>query len=154
MFDQNNNRSQVFDFEGTFLNDKPWIVLNACDGKFFFLNKEEDSLFLCNEDSEHIRSLDQRREVSVVFESDGHMIACFNKDAKTIKVLTPDGKHEVQSFSAPNCDGNQQFVLYDQRKFFVPEAHRVRVFSSAGVHLFDIGEEGRESIVTLAEHVG
>ena len=118
MFDQNNNRSQVFDFEGTFLNDKPWIVLNACDGKFFFLNKEEDSLSLCNEDSEHIRSLDQRREVSVVFESDGHMIACFNKDAKTIKVLTPDGRHEVQSFSAPNRDGKQDFILYHQDKFF------------------------------------
>ena len=57
-------------------------------------------------------------ECCAVFECDGHLIACFNTDAKTIKVLTPDGKHEVQSFSAPNCDRKQGFVLYDQGKFF------------------------------------
>ena len=143
VFDRNNDRSQVFDFEGKFLNEKPWIALNACDGEFFFINiKEEDNLFLCNEDGKHIRSLDAGEEGCAVFECDGHMIACFNTDAKTIKVLTPGGKHEVQSFSAPNCDRKQDFVLYDQGKFFVPEAHRVRVFNSAGVHLFDIGKKG------------
>ena len=143
VFDRNNRRSQVFDFEGKFLNEKPWIALNACDGEFFFINiKEEDNLFLCNEDGKHIRSLEAGEEGCAVFECDGHMIACFNTDAKTIKVLTPDGKHEVQSFSAPNCDRKQDFVLYDQGKFFVPEAHRVRVFNSAGVHLFDIGKKG------------
>ena len=143
VFDRNNRRSQVFDFEGKFLNEKPWIALNACDGKFFFINiKEEDNLFLCNEDGKHIRSFEAGEEGCAVFECDGHMIACFNTDAKTIKVLTPDGKHEVQSFSAPNCDRKQDFVLYDQGKFFVPEAHRVRVFNSAGVHLFDIGKKG------------
>ena len=46
VFDRNNRRSQVFDFEGKFLNEKPWIALNACDGEFFFINiKEEDNLF-------------------------------------------------------------------------------------------------------------
>ena len=46
VFDRNNDRSQVFDFEGKFLNEKPWIALNACDGEFFFINiKEEDNLF-------------------------------------------------------------------------------------------------------------
>ena len=144
VFEKNKERSQVFDFEGKFLNEKPWIAINVSvgDGEFFFIHEKEDKLFLVYEDGKHIRSLDAGDEGCIVFESDGQVIACFDTDAKTIKVLTPDGKHEVQSFSAPNCDGNQQFVLYDQRKFFVPEAHRVRVFSSAGVHLFDIGEEG------------
>ena len=142
VFDKNKDRSQVFDFEGKFLNEKPWIAINVCDGEFFFIDEKEDKTFLVYEDGKHIRSLDAGDGGCVVFESDGHVIAYFDTDAKTIKVLTPDGKHEVQSLSAPNCDGNQEFVLYDQRKFFVPEAHRVRVFNSAGVHLFDIGEEG------------
>ena len=142
VFDKNKDRSQVFDFEGKFLNEKPWIAINVCDGEFFFIDEKEDKTFLVYEDGKHIRSLNAGDGGCVVFESDGHVIAYFDTDAKTIKVLTPDGKHEVQSLSAPNCDGNQEFVLYDQRKFFVPEAHRVRVFNSAGVHLFDIGEEG------------
>ena len=79
-----------------------------------------------------------------VFESNGSMIACFNKDEKTMKVLTPDGKHEVQSFSCPNLDGEEDFVLHHQDKFFIcyQNAHYVRVFNNAGVHLFDIGEKG------------
>ena len=145
MFDDNNNRSQIFDFEGKFLKEKPFLwVIDVCDDEFFCMEQDEGKLFLCSEDGEHIRSLDMGEEDYGVFESDGCMIACFNKDEKTMKVLTPDGKHEVQSFSCPNLDGEEGFVLHHQDKFFVcyQNAHYVRVFNNAGVHLFDIGEKG------------
>ena len=106
-----------------------------------FLEKDEDKHFLCTEDGKHIRSLDLREEHCSVFESDGGIIAYFNKGEKIIKVLTPDCKHEVQSFSAPNVV-REHFVLHHQDKFFVPEAHCVRVLDYSGVHIFDIGEEG------------
>ena len=139
VYDKNNNRSQVFDFEGKFLNEKPWLAINVCDDEFYFLKQDKDKLFLCNEDGKHIRSLDLGEEGCGVFESDGGIIAYFNKDEKIIKVLTPGGKHKVKSFSAPTFVREQKFVLCHQDKFFVSEAHCVRVFSKAGVHLFDIG---------------
>ena len=145
VFDDNNNRSQIFNFEGKFLKEKPFLwVTDVCDDEFFFTEQDEGKLFLCSEDGEHIRSLDMGEEDYGVFESDGCMIACFDKDEKTMKVLTPDGKHEVQSFSCSNCDGEEGFVLHHQDKFFVcyQNAHYVRVFNNAGVHLFDIGEKG------------
>ena len=145
VFDDNNNRSQIFDFEGKFLNEKPFLsVIDVCDSEFLFMEQQNGKLFLCREDGEHIRSLDMGEGDYGVFESNGSMIACFNKDEKTMKVLTPDGKHEVQSFSCPNLDGEEDFVLHHQDKFFIcyQNAHYVRVFNNAGVHLFDIGEKG------------
>ena len=144
VFDDNNNRSQIFNFEGKFLNEKPFFsVIDVCDGEFLFMEQQNGKLFLCREDGEHIRSLDMGEGDYGVFESNGSMIACFDEDEKTMKVLT-DGKQEVQSFSCPNCDGEEGFVLHHQDKFFVcyQNAHYVRVFNNAGVHLFDIGEKG------------
>ena len=145
VFDDNNNRSQIFDFEGKFLNEKPFLsVMDVCDGEFVFTEQDNGKLFLYSEDSEHIRNLDIGQEYYGVFESNGSMIACFNEDEKTMKVLTPDGKHQVQSFSFPNCDGEESFVLHHQDKLFVcyHNAHYIRVFNNTGGHLFDIGEEG------------
>ena len=59
VFDDNNNRSQIFDFEGKFLNEKPFLsVIDVCDSEFLFMEQQNGKLFLCREDGEHIRSLD------------------------------------------------------------------------------------------------
>ena len=75
--------------------------------------------------------------------SDGRIITCDIND-KTIKVLSPDGKNLLHSFSAPGCDADPWCAVYKQDKFFVsyPKANRVMVFNSAGEYLYDIGNEG------------
>ena len=62
----------------------------------------------------------------------------------TIKVLSPDGKNLLQSFSAPGCAAELFCAVYQQDKFFVsyPGANRVMVFNNAGEYLYDIGSEG------------
>ena len=75
--------------------------------------------------------------------SDGRIITSDGKD-KTIKVLSPDGKNLLQSFSAPGCGEEPFCAVYQQDKFFVsyPLANRVMVFNNAGEYLYDIGREG------------
>ena len=65
--------------------------------------------------------------------SDGRIITC-DQDDKTIKVLSPDGKDLLQSFSAPGCAAELFCAVYQQGKFFVsyPGANRVMVFNNAG----------------------
>ena len=79
--------------------------------------------------------------ISVV--SDGRIIICDWHDNR-IKVLSPDGKNLLQSFSAPDCDAVPLCAVYLQDKFFVsyPEAHRVNVFNNVGEYLYDIGSKG------------
>ena len=72
VFDYNNNRSQIFDFQGKFIREKPFLsVMDVSDDEFFFIKQDEGKLFLCNEDGELIRSLDLGEEDYGVFESDG-----------------------------------------------------------------------------------
>ena len=78
------------------------------------------TLYLYTEGGQFIRYISDEHVkepwyISVV--SDGRIIVCDHKD-KTIKVLNPDGKNLLQSFSAPGCDAEPWFVVYQQDKFF------------------------------------
>ena len=141
-----NERSQIFNFEGKLLNEKPsFCVVTTSDDEFFFGIEDDGKFYLCTENGQRIRSFNLAPENGYdIFESDGRAIAHFNEDEGTIEVIAPDVKHVHLSFSAPNCNAEQGWVLYHQDKFFIsyPDAHHIRVFNNAGVHLYDIGEEG------------
>ena len=141
-----NERSQIFNFEGKLLNEKPsFCVVTTSDDEFFFGIEDDGKFYLCTENGQRIRSFNLAPENGYdIFESDGRAIAHFNEDEGTIEVIAPDVKHVHLSFRAPNCNAEQGWVLYHQDKFFIsyPDAHHIRVFNNAGVHLYDIGEEG------------
>ncbi|KAM7445814.1 hypothetical protein ABFA07_005791 [Porites harrisoni] len=154
--DLNNMRVQMFGFDGNFLRE---IVLESETSSVAFTesgdllsNVESDdnklTLYLYTEGGQFIRYISEEHVkepwyISVV--SDGRIIICDWHD-KTIKVLSPDGKNLLQSFSAPDCDAVPLCAVYQQAKFFVsyPEAHRVNVFNKVGEYLYDIGSKGSD----------
>ena len=145
--DFDNKRTQIFSFDGKFLGERPFFfVFTGSNGEFFFLNDDNHQISLCAEDGKLMRNIDRRLFKSftyIVCGTDGHLITC-EKDDKTIKVLTSDWKHVLNSFSAPDCDAQPWCVVLHHKKFFVsyPKANRVMVFDNAGMYLYDIGSEG------------
>ena len=145
--DFDNKRTQIFSFDGKFLGERPFFfVYTGSNGEFFFLNDDNNQISLCAEDGKLIRNIDRRLFKSftyIVCGTDGHLITC-EKDDKTIKVLTSDWKHVLNSFSAPDCDAQPWCVVLHHKKFFVsyPKANRVMVFDNAGMYVYDIGSEG------------
>ena len=152
--DFNNERVQMFGFDGNFLRE---IALEAGTSSVAFTESgdllssvdnddNKITLYLYTEGGQFIRYISDEHVKTpwyVSVGSDGRIITC-DYDDKTIKVLSPDGKDILQSFSAPGCDAEPWFVVYQQDKFFVsyPEANRVMVFNIAGEYLYDIGTEG------------
>jgi len=145
--DFDNKRTQIFSFDGKFLGERPFFfVFTGSDGEFFFLNDDNNQISLCAEDGKLIRNIDRRLFKTftyIVCGTDGHLITC-EKDDKTIKVLTSDWKHVLNSFSAPDCEAQPWCVVLHHKKFFVsyPKANRIMVFDNAGMFLYDIGSEG------------
>ena len=152
MADTKNERMQMFSCDGNFLRE---IALNsepsslafteACD-VLAFLPDDDNKLSLFTEGGQLIRHINHshlKRPVHLSVGSDGHIITCDWRDKK-IKVLSPDGKDWLLSFSAPGCDSIPSCAVYDQVKFFVsyPYASCVKVFNNAGVYLYDIGSKG------------
>ena len=152
--DFNNERVQMFGFDGNFLRE---IALEAGTSSVAFTESgdllssvdnddNKITLYLYTEGGQFIRYISDEHVKTpwyISVGSDGRIITC-DYDDKTIKVLSPDGKDILQSFSAPGCDAEPWFVVYQQDKFFVsyPEANRVMVFNIAGEYLYDIGTEG------------
>ena len=150
--DVSNKRVQMFGFDGNFLRE---IVLEAKTSSVAFtesgdllstVESGDNKLTLYTEGGQFIRYIsDEHVKVPwyISVGSDGRIITC-DFDGKTIKVLSPDGKNLLQSFSAPGCDVVPLCVAYQQDKFFVsyPEANRVMVFNNAGEYLYDIGSQG------------
>ena len=147
--DTENDRIQIFDFEGRFLAVKlpASFVFTGSDGGFIYsVVEDNEQIFLCTENGQHIRSIDRKQlnePTCVVLENDGRLIICDLK-GKKVKVLTPDGKHVLQSFSAPGCDVGPVYAVRHQDKFFVsyPDANRVMAFNNRGEYVHDIGSEG------------
>lgn len=85
--------------------------------------------------------LNEPRGVSVT--NDGHMVVCDEGDDK-IKVLSPDARELLQSFSARYCNSSPLFAIYHQDTFFVcfDDVYCIKVFNKDGVFLRDIGSEG------------
>ncbi|XP_073238440.1 E3 ubiquitin-protein ligase TRIM45-like [Porites lutea] len=150
--DVNNRRVQMFGFDGSFLRE---IALKAETCSVVFtesgdllsnVDMEYHKLLLYTEGGQFIRYIsDEHVKIPwyIFVGSDGRIITC-DKEDKTIKVLSPNGKNLLQSFSAPGCDAEPWCAVYQQDKFFVsyPEAYRVMVFNNAGEYLYDIGSEG------------
>ena len=147
--DTENDRIQIFDFEGRFLGVKlpASFVFTGSEGDFIYsVVEDNERIFLCTENGQHIRSIDRKQlnqPTCVVLENDGRLIICDLK-GKKVKVLTPDGKHELLSFSAPGCDVGPVYAVHHRDKFFVsyPDANRVMAFNNRGEYVHDIGCEG------------
>ena len=150
--DIENNRIQMFDFDGNFLRE---IALEAKTSSVAFIESGDllsnvvrgnNKLALYSESGQFIRYISDEHVKAPCYisvGSDGRIITCDKKD-KTIKVLSPDGKNLLQSFSAPGCHAKPRCSVNQQNKFFVsyPEANRVMVFNNAGEYLYDIGRKG------------
>ena len=152
--DSKNKRVQMFGFDGNFLRE---IALGAQTTLVAFTesgdlvtNVESDdnkvTLYLYTEGGQFIRYISDEHVKAPLYisvGSDGRIITC-DYDDKTIKVLSPDRKNLLQSFSAPDCDVGPLCAVYQQDKFFVSfsEADRVMVFNNAGEYLYDIGSKG------------
>ena len=150
--DTNNSRVQMFGFDGNFLREIAMdggtcsVAFTESGDLLSNVARRDSKLSLYTEGGQFIRYISDEHvkipwHISAV--SDGRIITC-NKDDKTIKVLSPDGKNLLQSFSAPGCDGEPWCAVYQPDKFFVsyPMDHRVMVFNNAGEYLHDIGSEG------------
>ena len=147
--DTENDRIQIFDFEGRFLAVKlpASFVFTGSDGGFIYsVVEDNEQIFLCTENGQHIRSIYRKQlnePTCVVLENDGRLIICDLK-GKKVKVLTPDGKRELLSFSAPGCDVGPVYAVHHREKFFVsyPDDNRVMAFNNRGEYVHDIGSEG------------
>ena len=152
--DVSNKRVQMFDFDGNFLREivpegRTSSVAFTESGDLLSNVQSDDNkitLYLYTEGGQFIRYISDEHVKApwyVSVGSDGRIITC-DWDDKTIKVLSPDGKNLLQSFSAPGCDEESLCVVYQQDKFFVsyPKANRVMVFNNAGEYRYDIGSKG------------
>ena len=151
--DANNERVQMFSFDGNFLREIPLkgrpsslaftesgdLLVCLLFGSRIFLFTENGQ-FISYIGGEHIKNA---RYVSV--SSDGRIITSdFNDNRSRIKVLTADGKNLLQSFKAPGCREDSDCILYNQEKIFASFslACRVMVFNNAGEYVRDIGSKG------------
>ena len=150
--DFDNKRIQMFSPDGNFLREialknKPNSVAFVESGDILVCIPEgKNQLSLFTEDGQFIKHINDghlNEPMDISVGSDGRIIICDDAD-NNIKVLTPDGKDLLQSFSAPGCDKRPSCVVHHLDKFFVSyyEADCVKVFNNAGVYLYDIGCQG------------
>ena len=146
--DKENKRIQMFSSDGNFLRE---IILNNCPSSLTAFTEAGDVL-VCNKLSlfteggqliRHINHSHLKNPIHLYVGSDGRIITCDWADKK-IKLLSPDGKDLLLSFSAPGCDSDPWCPVYHQDKFFVSYfyAHCVKVFNNTGVYLYDVGSKG------------
>ena len=150
--DMNNKRIQMFSSDGNFLRE---IVLNFVPSSLAFteagdvlacIPEDDNKLSLFTEGGQFIRHINDthlKKPRLLSVGSDGRIITSDWGDNK-IKVLSPDGKDLLLSFSAPGCDSHPWYPVSHQDKFFVSYtvAHCVKVFNNAGVYLYDVGSKG------------
>jgi len=150
--DTKNKRIQMFNSDGNFLreivlNNKPFSLAFTKTGDVLAcIPADHNKVSLFTEGGQFIRHINPsylQNPVHISVGSNGRIITRDLGDKK-IKVLSPDGKDLLLSFSAPGCDSNPWCAVYHQDKFFVSygDAHCVKVFDNAGVYLYDIGNEG------------
>ena len=150
--DLDNDRVQIFGFDGNFLREiaveakASSVAFTESGDLLSYIVSDHNKLALYSECDQFIRCISDEHvktplHISVV--SDGRIITC-DIDDKIIKVLSPDGKNLLQSFSAPGCDAVPWCAVYQQNKIFVSylNADRVMVFNNAGEYLYYIGSEG------------
>ena len=150
--DTKNKRIQMFSSDGNFLSDivpnsKPSsLAFTETDDVLVCFPEDDNKLSLFTEGGKLIRHINHSHlqvPIHLFVRSDGRLITR-NLGGNKIKVLSPDGKDLLLSFSAPGCDSIPCCAVYHQDKFFVSNsgAHWVKVFNNTGVYLYDIGSEG------------
>ena len=150
--DVENMRIQMFTLEGNFLreitleNEPCSLAFTKTGDLLVSIPYDHNKLSLYTEGGQFIRYISNehvKKPWYISVATDGRIITS-DKGDNTIKVLSPDGKYLIQSFSAPSCDAEPRCIVYHQDKFFVSytEAHRLVVFNSAGNYLYDIGSKG------------
>ena len=84
-----------------------------------------------------------KRPTNVSLGRDSSLIVCARGD-KRVQVLSPDGKHLIQTVSAPDCNESPRFAICHQDMFFVlyQRDSSIRVFSKDGQLLYKIGCKG------------
>ena len=144
---------QMFSSDGTFLRtiklkNEPFSLAFTEAGDILAHIPDEAvcQLSLFTETGQFIRYISDKHiktQLHLSVASDGRIIICDWVDKK-IKVLSPDGKGLLRSFSAPGCDLSPRCAVHHQDTFFVsyPYANCVKVFNNAGVFLYDIGCKG------------
>lgn len=120
-------------------------------------HKEQMSVFTARGEFIHRFSDHLVRPLSVFVktEDDGQVIVSDVGDKK-IKVLSPDGKDLLQSFSPPDCQETAEFIVYHNCLFFASyqREHCVKVFNNEGTYLYDIGRAGVPDGQKLRNPVG
>ena len=150
--DFNNERVQMFDFDGNFLREiaveakTSSVAFTESGDLLSYVVRDHNKLALYSECGQFIRYISDEHVKTpwyISVESDGRIITCNIAD-KRIKILSADGKNLLKSFRAPGCDVEPWSVVYQQDKFFVsyPKANRVMIFNNAGEYLYDIGSNG------------
>ena len=152
--DYNNQRIQMFSFEGDFLREfalkgKPFSLAFTGSGDLLvrLTYDKTKQILLFTENGQFIRYIGGEHVKTpyyVSVSSDGRIIITSDISYKRIKVLTADGKNLLQSFNVPGCDETPDCVVYHQDKFFASfcSACRVMVFNNAWEYLHDIGSKG------------
>ncbi|XP_068675866.1 E3 ubiquitin-protein ligase TRIM71-like [Montipora foliosa] len=150
--DARNRRIQLLSSEGKFrreirLDGKPWSVAFTDSGDLMTLFRGSDNkLRVFSEEGHFIKHINDKHldePCCLSIANDGRIIITDSWNKK-IKVLSPDGKDLLQSFSAPDCDKTPECAIYHRNKFFVSYflANCVKVFDKTGVYLHDIGCKG------------
>ena len=149
--DFNNNRIQMFGFEGNFLREialkvEPVSLAFTESGDLLVRSFFDSRISLFTENGQFISYIGGKHVKDpyyVSVSSDGRIITSDITDKK-IKVLTGDGKNLLQSFKAPDCDETPYCVVYHQDKFVASYTcnSRVMVFNKAGGYVHDIGSKG------------
>ena len=154
--DSQNDRIQLFSSDGNFLREfghkghgserlnEPFSVAFTRSGEIVVVHSGTILLFTVScQFIKHITNDQLKSPWALSIARDDRMIVCDNGD-KAIKVLSPNGTKLLQSFSAADCNESPWFAVFHQDMFFVSYdgVHCVKVFSKAGVFLYDIGSEG------------
>ena len=151
--DSNNERVQMFGFDGNFLREfslkgRPRLLAFTESGDLLVRDQSTQKIVVFTENGQFIRYIGGehvKRPYHVSVISDGRIITS-DCDDKRIKVLTADGKDLLQSFKAPGCGETPDCVIYHKDQFFASfsDACLVMVFNIAGEYLHDIGSKGSD----------
>ena len=159
--DTNNKRIQILSSEGKFITEfgqqgpgakrlgEPWSVAFSRSGDVIVCHGtagQPGKIAVFAKSGQfinHITNKHLKDPIRVSVGRDGHLIVC-DRDDKTIKDLSPDGKELFQSFSARDGDWFPSLAVCHQEKFFVSYywACCVKVFNKEGVFLYNIGSRG------------
>ena len=150
--DFGNKRIQLFSSEGNFqrqvkLDGEPYsVAFTDCGNLLTLVSGNNNKFRLFSEEGQLVKYINDKhlkKPQHLSIASDGRLIIT-DEASNEVKVLSPDGNHQLVSMTAPNCSKHPKCAVYHQNKFYVsyPQAHCVKVFDKTGLYIHDIGCEG------------